>query len=90
MTTDIPRSEPTLQRRSTPADIGHPRRREIVPLLSGGDKAAGGLVDERSAFQSTVPEHLSHLRGRGCRDRAPRGRERLYHLQRASLQQVCA
>ncbi len=70
--------------------IGHPRRRQIVQLLATGDKAVGELVSELAASQSTVSEHLAHLRAAGVVSGHPRGRERLYHLEKAPLQQVSA
>lgn len=61
-----------------------------MQLLAAGDKVVGELVSELSASQSTVSEHLSHLRAAGVVSGRPRGRERLYHLEKTSLQQVSA
>lgn len=68
--------------------IGHPRRRELVGALAGGDKRVSDLVATLGLAQSTVSEHLGILRSAGLVGSRKHGRERLYRLDPAPLRDV--
>lgn len=68
--------------------IGHPRRRELIMALAGGEKPVADLVDTLGLAQSTVSEHLGVLRAAGLVRSTKRGREQRYTFEPAPLEDV--
>jgi len=66
--------------------IAEPRRRAILDVLIGGEKAVGTIVDDLSLSQPQVSKHLRVLSEVGLvRSRAD-GRRRLYSVEPERLQ----
>jgi DNA-binding transcriptional ArsR family regulator len=68
--------------------LSDPNRREILRLLSSGDKAVHELAAALPISRPAVSRHLRLLKGAGLVAEEPRGTERLYHLQEQGLQAV--
>lgn len=72
--------------------IGDPVRRRIVELLSGGARPAGDLAGivgrEYGISQPAASRHLRVLRDCGVVLSETRGQQRVYSLQRESLDEV--
>lgn len=81
---------PAVARASTTLDvfnaIGEPRRREILDVLIGGEKAVGTIVDDLPLSQPQVSKHLRVLSDVGLVSSRADGRRRLYRLEPARLQ----
>jgi len=60
--------------------VAEPRRRQILDLLAGGERAVGDLVRELGLAQPQVSKHLRVLRDVGLVDVRDEGRRRLYRL----------
>ena len=74
--------------------LGDPVRRRILELLSGGEHAAGELVEvigrEFGITQSAVSQHLAVLRDSGFATARADGARRLYSVETAPLREVDA
>ncbi|MFL0575897.1 ArsR/SmtB family transcription factor [Brevibacterium luteolum] len=68
--------------------IGHPRRRAIMNALAGEGRVVSELVDAVGVSQPTVSQHLAQLRSVGLVTCTKRGKERLYRLDTAPLQDI--
>ena len=68
--------------------VAEPRRRQIVDLLAGGERAVGDLVDELGLAQPQVSKHLRVLREVGLVDVRDQGRQRLYRLNGHALKPI--
>jgi DNA-binding transcriptional ArsR family regulator len=68
--------------------VAEPRRRQIVDLLAGRERAVGDLVGELGLAQPQVSKHLRVLREVGLVDVRERGRQRLYRLNAAALKPI--
>lgn len=72
--------------------LASPVRREILTRLRGGPCRAGDLAHNLArnfrVGRPAVSEHLQVLRRARLVREEPRGRERLYHLEAAPLQNV--
>jgi DNA-binding transcriptional ArsR family regulator len=68
--------------------LGDPNRREILRLLSAGDKPVHELADELPISRPAVSRHLRLLKSAGLVAEERRGTERVYHLQEQGLQAV--
>jgi DNA-binding transcriptional ArsR family regulator len=68
--------------------LGDPNRREILRLLSAGDKAVHELADALPISRPAVSRHLRLLKSAGLVAEERRGTERVYHLQQQGLQAV--
>jgi DNA-binding transcriptional ArsR family regulator len=68
--------------------LGDPNRREILRLLSAGDKPVHELADALPISRPAVSRHLRLLKGAGLVAEERRGTERVYHLQEQGLQAV--
>jgi DNA-binding transcriptional ArsR family regulator len=66
--------------------IGDAHRREILDVLTAGEKAVGAIVDELSLSQPQVSKHLRVLGEVGLVSCRAEGRRRLYRLEPARLQ----
>ena len=78
-----------MARSSTTSDvfnaIAEPRRREILDVLNGGEKAVGAIVTDLSLSQPQVSKHLRVLSEVGLVRCRAEGRRRLYSLEPARL-----
>jgi DNA-binding transcriptional ArsR family regulator len=68
--------------------VAEPRRRQIVDLLSGGERPVGDLVRELGLAQPQVSKHLRVLREVGVVDVRDAGRQRLYRLNGHALKPI--
>src|SRR4028119_2216603 len=68
--------------------IAEPRRREILDVLAGGERAVGELVELLGLAQPQVSKHLRVLREVGAVDVREDGRQRLYRLNGHSLRPI--
>jgi DNA-binding transcriptional ArsR family regulator len=79
----------TMARSSTTADVfnalAEARRREIVDVLSAGEKAVGTIVSDLSMSQPQVSKHLRVLSKVGLVKSRADGRRRLYRLEAERL-----
>jgi len=70
--------------------IGDETRREILRLLSDGDKAVHEIAASLPISRPAVSRHLKLLRNAGLVAANPDGNRRIYHLQGEGLQVVQA
>jgi DNA-binding transcriptional ArsR family regulator len=78
-----------MARAATTADafnaVAEPRRREILEVLVGGERAVNDLVRQLGLAQPQVSKHLRVLREVGAVDVREAGRQRLYRLNGEAL-----
>ena len=81
-----------MARAATTADtfnaVAEPRRREILDLLAGGERAVNELVDALALPQPQVSKHLRVLREVGAVDVLQDGRRRVYRLNGHALKPI--
>ncbi|HWO64469.1 MAG TPA: metalloregulator ArsR/SmtB family transcription factor [Umezawaea sp.] len=81
-----------MARAATTADafnaVAEPRRRQILDLLVGGERAVNDLVDLLDLAQPLVSKHLRVLREVGLVDVRDSGRQRVYRLNAAPLKPI--
>ena len=70
--------------------LGEARRREILDLLRGGERAVGDLVDRLALSQPAVSKHLRILREAGLVEVRQDAQRRWYRLRAAPLAEVDA
>jgi DNA-binding transcriptional ArsR family regulator len=68
--------------------VAEPRRRQLVDLLAGGERAVGDLVRELELGQPQVSKHLRVLREVGAVDVRDDGRRRLYRVNGQALKPI--
>ena len=68
--------------------VAEPRRRQIVDLLAGGERAVNDLVHELGLAQPQVSKHLRVLREVGVVAVREDGRRRLYRLHGPALKPI--
>jgi DNA-binding transcriptional ArsR family regulator len=68
--------------------VAEPRRREILDILSGGERAVNDLVRLVGTSQPQVSKHLRVLREVGVVDVRDAGRQRLYRLNGTALKPI--
>jgi DNA-binding transcriptional ArsR family regulator len=68
--------------------VSEPRRRQILDVLAGGERAVNDLVDELRLTQPQVSKHLRVLREVGVVDVREQGRRRLYRLNGDALRPI--
>jgi DNA-binding transcriptional ArsR family regulator len=68
--------------------MAEPRRRQIVDVLAGGERAVNDLVAELGLAQPQVSKHLRVLREVGVVDVREEGRRRLYRLNGHALKPI--
>ena len=68
--------------------VAEPRRREILDLLAGGERAVGDLVSLLQLAQPQVSKHLRVLREVGAVSVRDDGRQRLYRLNGLALKPI--
>ena len=81
-----------MARAATTADAfnaaAEPRRRQILDLLSGGERPVNDLVRELGLAQPHVSKHLRVLREVGAVEVRGAGRQRLYRLNGQALKPI--
>lgn len=70
--------------------MASPARRRLLELLADGPRTAGDLAAQFDLSRPAVAEHLQVLRRAALVRDEPVGRQRLYHLEPAPLEQVSA
>jgi DNA-binding transcriptional ArsR family regulator len=68
--------------------VAEPRRREILDLLSGGERPVNDLVAVLGVAQPQVSKHLRVLREVGLVDVRDEGRQRMYRLNGEPLKPI--
>jgi DNA-binding transcriptional ArsR family regulator len=68
--------------------VAEPRRRAILDVLAGGERAVNELVDALGLGQPQVSKHLRVLREVGAVDVREDGRRRLYRLNGHALKPI--
>src|SRR5262245_59794540 len=81
-----------MARAATTADVfnavAEPRRRQIIDLLTDGERPVGDLVAALQLPQPAVSKHLGVLRKVGLVSMSKRGQHRLYRLNARELKPV--
>lgn len=81
-----------MARAATTADafnaVAEPRRREILDVLTGGERPVNELVDLLGLAQPHVSRHLRVLREVGAVEVRDEGRQRLYRLNPHALKPI--
>jgi DNA-binding transcriptional ArsR family regulator len=81
-----------MARAATTADafnaVAEPRRRQILDVLAGGERAVNDLVTLLDLSQPQVSKHLRVLRAVGLVDVRDEGRQRIYTLNGRSLKPI--
>src|ERR1700680_1656529 len=67
---------------------GDPNRREILRLLSGGDKPVQEIADAMPISRPAVSRHLRLLKDAGLVTEHAQGTRRIYHLQEQGVHAV--
>jgi DNA-binding transcriptional ArsR family regulator len=70
--------------------LGDPNRRQILNLLTGGQRSVQEIAAELPISRPAVSRHLRLLKEAGLVAERPEGTRRLYHLQEQGLQAVQA
>jgi DNA-binding transcriptional ArsR family regulator len=65
--------------------LGDPHRREILRLLSTGDKAVAAIAAELPISRPAVSRHLRLLKDAGMVAEQARGTRRIYHLREEGM-----
>ncbi len=68
--------------------VAEPRRREILDVLSRGERPVGELVEILGLVQPQVSRHLRVLREVGAVEVREEGRQRLYSLNPQALKPI--
>ncbi|WP_409491464.1 metalloregulator ArsR/SmtB family transcription factor [Amycolatopsis sp. cmx-11-12] len=70
------------------AALAHPARREVLGILLEGPRAAGEIAERFDMRRPSLSEHLRVLREAGLVQEERQGRNRVYSLEAAPLQEV--
>jgi DNA-binding transcriptional ArsR family regulator len=70
--------------------LGDPNRREILRLLSNGDKPVRDIAAAMTISRPAVSRHLRLLKDAGLVAEQPEGTRRIYHLQDEGMRAVQA
>lgn len=68
--------------------VAEPRRREILDVLSGGERPVNDLVVQLGLGQPQVSKHLKVLREVGLVDVRDEGRQRVYRVNGHGLKPI--
>jgi DNA-binding transcriptional ArsR family regulator len=68
--------------------VAEPRRRQIIDLLTDGERPVGDLVGELGLRQPQVSKHLRVLREVGLVTARDQGRQRMYRLNGVALKPI--
>ncbi|MEA2453509.1 MAG: hypothetical protein QOG04_2219 [Actinomycetota bacterium] len=81
-----------MARAATTADafnaVAEPRRRQILDVLTGGERAVNDLVVRLGVSQPLVSKHLRVLREVGLVDVRDEGKQRIYRLNGRGLKPI--
>ncbi len=81
-----------MARAATTADafnaVAEPRRRQILDVLTGGERPVNDLVTRLGLGQPQVSKHLRVLRDVGLVDVRDEGRHRMYRLNGRALKPI--
>jgi DNA-binding transcriptional ArsR family regulator len=81
-----------MARAATTADafnaVAEPRRRQILDVLSGGERPVNDIVAALGVAQPLVSKHLRVLRQVGLVDSRDVGRQRMYRLEGHRLKPI--
>jgi DNA-binding transcriptional ArsR family regulator len=81
-----------MARAATTADafnaVAEPRRRQILDVLAGGERAVNDIVLAVGLAQPQVSKHLRVLREVGAVEAREEGRHRLYRLNGSALKPI--
>jgi DNA-binding transcriptional ArsR family regulator len=82
-------SRPQRARGADPFEaLGDANRRQILRLLSEGDRPVGELAAAMPISRPAVSRHLRLLKEAGMVAERPQGTQRIYHLEAAGLEAV--
>ncbi|GAA4557445.1 metalloregulator ArsR/SmtB family transcription factor [Pseudonocardia xishanensis] len=70
--------------------LAEPRRREILRLVAGGERAAGEIAAEFEVSRTAVSQHLTVLRESGLVSERREGTRRLYRARREAVRELQA
>jgi DNA-binding transcriptional ArsR family regulator len=70
--------------------LGDANRREILRLLSGGDKPVQEIAEAMPISRPAVSRHLRLLKDAGMVAERPQGARRIYHLQAEGMRAIQA
>ncbi|WP_328455475.1 MULTISPECIES: metalloregulator ArsR/SmtB family transcription factor [unclassified Amycolatopsis] len=70
------------------AALASPARRQVLRLLLDGPMAAGAIAERFEMARPSLSEHLRVLREAGLVDEQRHGRNRVYRLEAAPLEEV--
>jgi DNA-binding transcriptional ArsR family regulator len=68
--------------------IAHPKRREILRMLAGGERTAGDVASRFSVTQPAISQHLKVLRETGLVHERRDGTRRLYSVRAEGLRDL--
>jgi DNA-binding transcriptional ArsR family regulator len=68
--------------------VAEPRRRQLLDVLTGGERSVSDLVDRLGLSQPLVSKHLRVLREVGLVQVRDEGRQRLYRLDAGPLRSI--
>jgi DNA-binding transcriptional ArsR family regulator len=68
--------------------VADPTRRGLLDLLAGGERPVKGLAEPFGMSRPAVSQHLKVLRKAGLVSERRSGRERIYRLEPAPLEEV--
>ena len=68
--------------------LGDPNRREILRLLSSGDKPVQQIADAMPISRPAVSRHLRLLKEAGLVNEEAQGAQRIYHLQDQGIRAI--
>ena len=68
--------------------LGDPNRREILRLLSSGDKPVRQIADAMPISRPAVSRHLRLLKEAGLVSEEAQGAQRIYHLQEQGIHAI--
>lgn len=68
--------------------LGDANRREILRILSGGDKPVREIADAMTISRPAVSRHLRLLKDAGMVEERAQGTRRIYHLQERGIEAV--
>jgi DNA-binding transcriptional ArsR family regulator len=68
--------------------LGDPNRREILRLLSAGDKPVQEIAEAMTISRPAVSRHLRLLKDAGMVAEQAQGTRRIYHLEEEGMQAV--
>lgn len=68
--------------------LAEPRRRQILRLVAGGERAAGEIAAEFEVSRTAISQHLTVLKSAGLLTERRDGTRRLYSVRPHTLEEV--